>query len=131
MRFPFVEVPGDPARVPRPILSVTVEGQDQPVSCLIDTGAIHNRWPREWADDAGIDLSDRESAHPGIGGRSVTCYLVEDVQVVVATQALNLAVWFCDDWEAPFGLLGQEGFLQYFGLHLDVSNGWFDLDELA
>ncbi len=97
---------------------------------LIDTGAVDNRLPSDWANEAGIDLAPCETEIVGIGGQShVVCHLVEDLQVTLGDTSLSLAMWFCDDWEPPFGLLGQEGFLRYFTLTLSVAEDWFELVE--
>jgi len=130
MRFPFSQVPLDPADIGRPLLNLAVEGVSVPVTCLLDTGAVHNRLPTDWAIAAGIDLGNRPTDLIGLGGQaSVRCHLVEDVQVTIVGVSLNLSMWFCDDWHPPFGLLGQEGFLQYFTLTLSAQEECFELEE--
>ena len=129
MRFPFTTVPRDPSGVPRPLVSLELEGVRGPVTFLIDTGAVDNRLPSEWATEAGIDLGPCATQVVGIGGQSHVCHLVEDLQVTLGDTSLSLAMWFCDDWKPPFGLLGQEGFLRYFTLTLSVAEDWFELVE--
>lgn len=130
MRFRFSRAPRDPSHVSRPLVSLDIEGVPEPVTFLIDTGAVPNRLPRDWAIEAGIDLTDRQTQHCGLGGDpSLLCHLVEDVQVTLGAVSLSLAIWFCDDWSPPFGLLGQEGFLQYFTLKMSVAEEWFELVE--
>lgn len=129
MRFPFTRVPRDPADVGRPLLSLAFEGVSDPVTCLLDTGTVHNRLSAEWAHEAGIDLSDRAETTIGLGGEpSVSCWLAEDVQIIVGDAALSVPVWFCDPWDLPFGLLGQEGFFQYFTFVLHAADEYFDLE---
>ncbi len=35
--------------------------------------------------------------------------------------------WFCEGWEPPFGLLGQEDFLAQYRLHESSREAWFTL----
>jgi hypothetical protein len=45
MRFPFKELPGTSGDYLRPAVPVTVEGIARaPQLCLLDTGALHNRF---------------------------------------------------------------------------------------
>jgi hypothetical protein len=54
MRFPFKELPGTSGDNLRPAVPVTVEGIVRaPQLCLLDTGALHNRFARWVADAAG------------------------------------------------------------------------------
>ena len=58
MRFPFKELPGTSGDYLRPAVPVTVEGIARaPQLCLLDTGALHNRFAAWVADAAGIDLT--------------------------------------------------------------------------
>ncbi len=79
----------------------------------------------------GWDRFDGPSnRHIGLGGNpTLVCHLVEDVQVTIGGVSLSLAIWFCDGWISSFGLLGQEGFLQYFTLTLSVAEQYFELVE--
>ncbi|MPZ86664.1 MAG: hypothetical protein GEU81_01060 [Nitriliruptorales bacterium] len=97
----------------------------QPQTCLVDSGALHNRFGRVLADVAGIDLSDGERERFGVGG-----FLTEAATVPVRLQ-LGEAVWqapvsFCDPWPLDFQILGQEGFLRFFRTTLCAAEGWVE-----
>lgn len=129
MKFAFTSVPGDPGGVPRPVLTFSLDGSPLPVTCLLDTGSVHNRLPGEWAALAGISEEGRKTERIGIGGEKRSAFLVEDLQVVLAGISLTLDFWFVPGWEPPFGLLGQEGFLQYLNLNLNAAEYWFELTD--
>jgi len=40
---------------------------------------------------------------------------------------LDAAVWFCDPWPAPFGLLGLEGSFRCFRVTICAAEGWLDV----
>lgn len=46
-----------------------------------------------------------------------------DVRLDLADHAWVAPVSFCDPWPAPFGLLGQEGFLRFFDVELRTAVG--------
>ena len=69
MRFPFKELPGTTRDYVRPAVPVTVEGISQaPQLCLLDTGALHNRFGAWVAEAAGIDLAEAEEERLTVGG---------------------------------------------------------------
>lgn len=121
MRFLFRELPGDRGDYLRPAVPVTVEGIERaPQLCLLDTGALHNRFGRWLADAAGIDLSRAHTERIGVGGLLSDARLAE-VRLTLAGLSWEAPVWFCDPWPWSFHLLGQEGFFRWFDVRLRAS----------
>lgn len=116
MKFPFKELPGAARDYLRPVVPVTVEGISRaPQLCLLDTGALHNRFGAWVADAAGIDLTRAEEVRLAVGGFA-TVARREQVQLTLGKVTWQAPVWFCDPWPLAFHLLGQEGFFRWFNV---------------
>lgn len=125
MRVPFLELPGE--LVPRPVVSVVVSGLEDVVQlCLIDSGALRNRFGSWVAEAAGITLEDATAERIAVGG-VVTEARMARVDLELSETRFDAAVWFCDPWPFSFNLLGQEGFLRFFHLELCAAEGWLEL----
>lgn len=121
MKFPFKELPGVSRDFLRPTVPVTVEGIERaPQLCLLDTGALHNRFGAWVAEAAGIDLEGAEEARFAIGG-FVTVGLQASVRLTVGDASWEAPVWFCDPWPLAFHLLGQEGFFRWFDVRIRAA----------
>jgi hypothetical protein len=121
MKFPFKELPGWSGSYLRPAIPVTVEGLDRaPQLCLLDTGALHNRFAAWVAEAAGIDLDGAEEGRLGIGGFTSVARRAS-VQLNLGDVTWEAQVWFCDPWPLAFHLLGQEGFFQWFDVRLRAA----------
>lgn len=128
MRFDFKELPGRGEDVLRPIVSVTVEGLSRaPQLCLLDTGALHNRFGSWVATAAGIDLTGSDEQEIGLGG-FVTNARYAPVQLVVGEVTWEAPVWFCDPWPLSFHLLGQEGFFRWFDVRIRAAHYAIDIE---
>jgi len=122
MRFDFKELPGVESDYARPVVPVTVEGLPRaPQLCLLDTGALHNRFGVWLAEAAGIDLSAGEESQLAIGG-IVARAREAQVQLTVGGVTWETAVWFCDPWPFAFHLLGQEGFFRWFDVRIRAAH---------
>ena len=127
MRFSFLELPGEPP-VLRPVVPITVAGLDAaPQLCLVDTGALRNRFGRWVADAAGVGLEEALVERFAVGGITTTGWMAR-VDLELATSRFDAPVWFCDPWPFSFNLLGQEGFLRYFHLEVCAAEGWLDCE---
>ena len=127
MRFPFLELPGEP-QVERPVVPVVVAGLDaQPQLSLIDTGALRNVFGRWIAEVAGIGLDDAPAERFAVGG-VITDGRMARVDLAVGAIRFDAPVWFCEPWPHAFSLLGQEGFLRRFHLEICAAEGWVELE---
>lgn len=121
MKFPFKELPGTPRDYLRPAVPVTVEGLPRaPQLCLLDTGALHNRFAAWVADAAGIDLTAGDQERIAVGG-FVTTARQASVRLTLGGVTWEAPVWFCDPWPLAFHLLGQEGFFRWFKVRLRAA----------
>ena len=121
MRFPFKELPGTSRDYLRPAVPVTVEGMPRaPQLCLLDTGALHNRFGAWTAEAAGIDLTGADHQRVAVGG-FVTSARQVPLRMTVGDATWEAPVWFCDPWPLAFHLLGQEGFFRWFKVRLRAA----------
>ena len=128
MRFAFQELPGVAADYRRPVIPVTVEGLERaPQLCLLDTGALHNRFAAWVAEAAGIELTGADERRLGVGGM-LTEAREARVLLTVAGHTWHAPVWFCDPWPLGFHLLGQEGFFRFFAVRLRAARYAVDVD---
>lgn len=131
MKFPFKELPGASADYLRPAIPVGVEGIPRaPQLCLIDTGALHNRFGAWVAQAAGIPLDDAEEQRVAVGGFVTTARLAP-VQLTVAEVTWEAPVWFCDPWPLSFHLLGQEGFFRWFDVRIRAARHTLEITVAA
>ena len=125
MRFRFLELPGDPLTV-RPVVPIVVEGIEvAPQLCLVDSGALRNRFARWVADAAGIPLEDAVEDRVAVAG-IVTTARVARVELALGAARFDAPVWFCEPWPFSFNLLGQEGFLRYFRVTISAAEEWLE-----
>lgn len=127
MKFPFKELPGTTTDYLRPAVPVTVEGIPRaPQLCLLDTGALHNRFGAWVAEAAGIDLSDAEEQRVAVGG-FVSSARQAFVRLTLGDATWEAPVWFCDPWPLAFHLLAQEGFFRWFNVRLRAARYEIDI----
>jgi len=128
LEIPFRLLPGRAEAVARPLVDVHVAGIERTgLACLVDTGALRNRFGQWIADIADLDLRSCEVETFALGGHLTTGRTV-DVDLRLGDYHWRAPVSFCDPWPWDFQLLGQEGFLRYFdvcvsaaALRLDVT----------
>lgn len=121
MRFPFKELPGTAGDYLRPTVPVTVEGIDRaPQLCLLDTGALHNRFAAWVAEAAGIPLGGAVEERFAVGGFEALGRLAT-VQLTLGEVTWEAPVWFCEPWPLAFHLLGQEGFFRWFDVRIRAA----------
>lgn len=131
MKFPFKELPGTTSDYLRPAIPVTVEGIPRaPQLCLLDTGALHNRFGAWVAQAAGIEISDAEEQLIAVGGFATRARLAV-VRLTLGDVSWEAPVWFCDPWPLAFHLLGQEGFFLWFDVRVRAARYEVDISPEA
>jgi hypothetical protein len=127
VKFPFKELPGTTGDYLRPAVPVTVEGIPRaPQLCLLDTGALHNRFGAWVAEAAGIELSDAEEQRLAVGGFQTGARQAL-VRLTLGDVTWEAPVWFCDPWPLAFHLLGQEGFFRWFDIRVRAARYEIDI----
>jgi hypothetical protein len=127
MGFPFKELPGISRDYLRPAVPVTVEGiSHAPQLCLLDTGALHNRFGTWVAEIAGIDLTACEEQRLAVGGFTTIARQTR-VQLTIGEVTWEALVSFCDPWPLAFHLLGQEGFFRWFDVRIRAATYQIEL----
>jgi hypothetical protein len=120
VRFDFRSFPAASSGLltPRPIVDIVLEGLElAPIACLLDTGALRTRMDREFAELAGIDLTDTITETLAVGGVQTAGTLARVMLTLTDgtdEHSWDAPVWFCDPWPYAFGLAGLEGFLHHF-----------------
>lgn len=118
----FQALPGATDLTLRPMVPVFVGGIElTPMTALVDTGSLHNRFATWIAEEAGIELGDIRPTSIGVGGRPTLA------RTVVTTLRVGPHEWeapvsFCDPWPWDFQLLGQEGFLRWFRVVIEAAD---------
>lgn len=103
------------------MVSVQLEGYDlTPQLCLVDSGALHNRFGAWVADLAEIDLTGTEERSISLGGFTTSAREAV-VQLTLGDHTWEAPVWFCDPWPLAFHVLGQEGFFRWFDVRLRTA----------
>jgi hypothetical protein len=127
LRFPLLELPGDPRPLTRPVVPVQIEDlEEAPLYCLLDSGATANRMSAELAELAGVSLDEPLAVDEiAVAGLRTTGRCIR-VGLTVASHRFEAPVWFCDPWPFGFGLLGHEGFFRFFRVTFGVAEGWVD-----
>lgn len=127
MRTTFRQLPGEVHE--RPVLSVVVEVlEEAPIYCLVDTGTTRTRLPGWIAEVGGIDLTGAPTADVRIDRYTLKARNA-NVQLRTSYGAVSCSVWFVEDWQARFGLLGTDDFLAQYRLEVCASEAWFLLRE--
>ena len=128
MRYDFVELPGSPSRLPRPVIPVRIEDLDSAAHLfLVDTGSETNRVGKWVAESVGIDLAGAPTESIAIAGLTTTVHSARTT-LTIAGFRYDAPVTFCDPWPFPFHVLGQEGFLRYFRLTMCAKEFWLDVE---
>lgn len=126
MRLPFKELSDDDGPYLRPVLQVDIGGHDLRLGCLVDTGALHNRFGRWVAEVLGVDLDAGERARIALGG-VITDAVTVPIPLALGDWAWSAPVSFCEPWPFDFQILGQEGFLRFFQVLLVASEHRMDV----
>jgi hypothetical protein len=122
VKFDFKGLPGTSGDdYARPVVPVTVEGLTRaPQLCLLDTGALSNRFGAWVARAAGLSLEEASPEILVIGGFRTEARTIP-VQLALGGIAWEAPVSFCEPWPLGFPLLGQEGFFRWFKVSIRAA----------
>src|SRR5574342_699891 len=123
VRVDYLPLPGSDAVITRPVVHVGMEGiPEMPITCLADSGALHNRFDEDFAIAAGLDLEGAEEAIPfALGNREFTGRFAR-VGLSIGQYTWTAPVCFVRGWNQDFQLLGQEGFFRWFEVCLFAAD---------
>lgn len=115
----------------RPIVQVLLHGPLGSVrlNVLLDSGADHTLFPREFADALGIEIrDDQPGSIRGVGGKPLTAWYGDADLEIVGQEGSHR-------WHAPIqfapvniALLGQLGCLEFFKANLNYADRVFELE---
>jgi hypothetical protein len=139
MRFKFAQVVDDTG-VPndRPVfpLRLASDHSGRPPYCLLDTGALDTFMRREFADEAGVDLTDAEAVGPFRLGTTVVTGLAKTVGCVIedgtgaAISLKDVRVTFLSSWPYPgFGAILGTIAMKQFLVTVSAGQGWIEILE--
>jgi len=110
-----VPLPAGESSYPRPLVKVQLAGMaEAPLTCLVDSGAKHNRFHGDFARAAGINLDDPDDEDIFYAGNRQYTGRIVRVQMSIASLAWEAPVCFIDDWGPEYQVLGHEGFFRWF-----------------
>ena len=138
--YPYREeqkVIGRPDRIPRPTLDIELSlgDQDWRTKALIDTGAPLSVFDHLSAQALGIDT--RDSAHKRdkvrIGGDRRGVVLVYVTLALPEFPGMSWtaeAGFFDTEWEAEYGILGDDGFLDHWVVSFNRYRNYFVVEPI-
>lgn len=123
--------PGEREPYSRPVVNVQVEDVvEAPLACIVDSGAVYNRFPSEWADAAGISLDDPDLTDTFSAGGATYSGSIVRVRLRIGPLEWEAPVCFVKDWGKDFGLLGHEGFFRWFNVCFHAADERISLEPV-
>lgn len=112
-------------------MNVQLAGMDEaPLACLVDSGAVHNRFREDLAEEAGISLAQPdETVAFAVGGRTYSGRIVT-ARLKIASFEWEAPVCFVENWEHDFQLLGHEGFFRWFRVCFHAADERLTVDPI-
>lgn len=112
----------------RPIINILVRNNNESLNyeVLIDSGADHNLFNAEIAEEIGINVKGGKFFQTqGVGGVPLDCWLHEEVTLFVpGVSFVTVPVAFTFGLPPEgHGLVGQLGFFDQFTIKFDYRNG--------
>jgi hypothetical protein len=127
----YVKLPAGNQSYSRPMINVQLTGLDEaPLACLVDSGAVYNKFHSDFAEAAGINLEEPDEVHRfDSGGRSYSGRVVR-VRLKIASFEWEAPVCFVDDWDQDFQILGHEGFFRWFKVCFHAVDEQLSLEQV-
>jgi hypothetical protein len=98
-----------------------------PITCLVDSGTLYNRFDAKYAEYAGLDLTNAEETSRFSVGGSTYEGRFADVELTLGDMTWNAPVCFIPGWDPDFQLLGQEGFFRWFEVCFFAADEYLSL----
>jgi hypothetical protein len=99
--------------------------------CLVDSGALHNRFNARYSEIAGIDLDDAESESNFAIAAAQYSGRICRVALSIGEFTWEAPVCFVPDWPYDFQILGQEGFFRFFNVCFHAVDEYLTLAPAA
>lgn len=131
MIFDYVKLPSGSESYSRPLINVDLVGLNEaPLACLVDSGAVYNKFHSDFAEAAGISLEEPDEIHDfSSGGRSYSGAVVR-VGLKIGSLEWEAPVCFINDWDQDFQILGHEGFFRWFKVCFYAADEKLSVEEV-
>jgi len=129
VKLDYLLLPSLTVDIRRPVVDIKMEGiPEVGISCLVDSGALHNRFDENLALAAGIDLRDAEPAKAfQVAGRDYDGKW-STVTLSIGEYSWDAPICFVHEWNRDFQLLGQEGFFRWFDVCFHAADEYLTLN---
>lgn len=108
------------AGLTRPVVPVSLEG-GYPVLCLVDSGALRNRFAAEVGEAAGLDLSRGRVDPFQVGSHSLMGHALT-VTLAVGKHEWETEVTFAQGWPFSHQILGLYGFFDAHRVRVNAAH---------
>ncbi|MGW0507576.1 retropepsin-like aspartic protease [Micromonospora sp. NPDC003241] len=101
------------------------------ITCLVDSGALYNRFDERFAKLAGLNLDGLEPTERfAVGGNSYVGRTT-NVQLTLGGFTWDAPICFISDWDRDFQLLGQEGFFRWFEVSFFAADHFLTVEPAS
>jgi hypothetical protein len=98
------------------------------INCLIDTGAVISVMPSVFGEVLGLEIKKGEPfLIKGIDNVNMPSH-VHEVNFFIDKYEIKLRIAFSDSFKFPFGLLGREGFFDFFNVDFHQKEGFYEIE---
>jgi len=131
MKIPYSLVPsstpmGKSTISKTPLLKLGFKGYF--FNCLIDTGAVISVMHSSYGEILGLEIKKGEPfVLKGIDNINIPSY-IHEIDFFVDKYKFKLRVAFSENFKFPFGLLGREGFFDFFNVDFHQKEGFYELE---
>lgn len=132
MEFPYLLLPGDPNKTPRPLVPVIYKhrkGETKPILTLVDSGADYSFATLKIASYLGINLAGIEPIPiTGFEGSSMKCFPYKTT-IEIAEKTLTLPIFYGGSLTNEYPcILGQDLFFDEAKISFKRYDWTFDID---
>ncbi|MCL4378804.1 MAG: hypothetical protein M1409_10610 [Actinobacteria bacterium] len=99
------------------------------LNCLIDTGAVISVMRSSYGELLGLEIKKGEPfVMKGIDDINLPSY-IHEIDFLIDKYKLKLRVAFSESFKFPFGLIGREGFFDYFNVDFHQKEGFYEIEH--